>query len=427
MPSFFFCPACYITIGMEYNPVGERIPSMTKRLYYESAYHTEWETRIIGIRNKEDGLYVMLEESAFYPHGGGQPCDVGTIGGIPVLDVVGEGGDLLHKVERRPEQETVICRLDWDRRFDHMQQHSGQHLLSAVCLQLFEAPTVSFHLGDDSCTIDVAVPELSADQLACIEREVNRQIYRNRKITGYFVTEAELSRLTLVKPAAVTDRIRIVEINGVEYNACGGTHVSSTGEIGMIKLLKGERMKGNTRIYFLCGGRALEEFRSCLGILGVLASKFNTGREGITDRFEKWETEHRALQTELARLKMENEEYMIRELLRENAGTVMIARSYEDKSLKELQSLAGKLTAEAEVPVLLASAAENKVVLASPAGSGLACGPFMKEHLAAFGGKGGGSGNLAQAGFASREDAEAFYAFAKGELTGANWSMKPLE
>ncbi|KAF9111368.1 hypothetical protein BGX30_007612, partial [Mortierella sp. GBA39] len=129
---------------------------MTKKLYYESAYTREWETRVTRKVEREDGTYVVLEETAFYPHGGGQPCDLGWIDTIPVLDVVLEEGEILHKVELLPEKEDVRCRLDWDRRFDHMQHHSGQHLLSAMCLEVCKAETLSFHLGQDYATIDIA-------------------------------------------------------------------------------------------------------------------------------------------------------------------------------------------------------------------------------------------------------------------------------
>lgn len=385
---------------------------MTKRLYYDSAYTNEWETAIVRSLTREDGFYVVLEETAFYPHGGGQPCDTGTIGGIPVLDVTGEGDEVLHKVASLPGGTGAVrCRLDWDRRFDHMQQHSGQHLLSAVCLRLFEAATVGFHLGADTCAIDVDKPELSPERLDRIEREANRLICGNLPVTSYWVTEEEASRLPLVKPAQARDRVRIVEIEGVEVNACGGTHVSSTGSLGLIKLLKAEKQKGNTRIYFKCGYRALAEFNECQRILNILGSRFHTGKEELPDRIAGWELEAKRLQAELSRLKEENEGYLARALLQEREDG-RIVHVFGSKPLKELQSLASRLAEEGACPVLLAESGEHKIVLAGPgAGTGLSCG--------AFNGKGGGSDKLAQAGFASWEDASAFLAFAKETLAGA--------
>ncbi|WP_274364065.1 alanyl-tRNA editing protein [Paenibacillus thermotolerans] len=390
---------------------------MTNRLYYDSAYLTEWETRITETLKRQDGWYVVLEESAFYPHGGGQPCDYGTINGIHVLDVVSEEDKMLHKVERLPEGTAAACRIDWRRRFDHMQQHSGQHLLSAVCLKLYGAMTVSFHLGAEAATIDVERSELSPEELVSLEREVNQAVYDNRRIRAYMVSEEEASRLPLVKPPKVTGQVRIVEIEGVEYNACGGTHVGSTGGIGMIKLLRAEKMKGNTRITFKCGNRALEEFNDCLGILGELSAKFNTGKDEIIDRIEKWELEQRLLQTELAALKEANDTYAARELL-EMREDGLIAHSFEDKPLKELQSLALKLTTMSDVPVLLADFTGCKVVLAHSGRFERSCGAFIKEHVGQFHGKGGGSTVMAQAGFGSQEDTSAFFEFAMQTLLG---------
>jgi alanyl-tRNA synthetase len=388
---------------------------MTKKLYYDSAYLAEWQTGISKTLEREDGYYVVLEETAFYPHGGGQPCDEGYINGIPVLDVISEEDEVLHKLESLPEETKVTCQVDWNRRFDHMQQHSGQHLLSAVCRDLYQAMTVSFHLGTDYATIDVEQPELAPDQLASIESEVNRQIYQNRSIDSYFVTQEEMAHLQLVKQPKVTENIRIVEIKGVEYNACGGTHVSSTGEIGMIKLLKAEKQKGNTRIYFKCGYRALEEFNESLRILGALSSKFKTGKDEIIDRIEKWEYEQKQLQAELADLKEKINGYVSQELLSSCEGN-LIAQVFEDKPLKDLQILAGKLASESDLPVLLATTEENKVVFAHNGSSALSCGAFFKAHLEKFNGKGGGSDKIAQAGFPTWEDAFAFYEFTRRQV-----------
>ncbi|MGN7759837.1 alanyl-tRNA editing protein [Paenibacillus sp. 22594] len=390
---------------------------MTKKLYYESAYLKEWQTSISKVVEREDGQYLILEETAFYPHGGGQPCDTGTIGGIPVLDVILEEDEVLHKVDRVPEGSQVSCQIDWNRRFDHMQQHSGQHLLSAVFRELFEANTLSFHLGNDYATIDIELQELTPDQLAVAEQEVNRQVVLDHRIVSYFVTAGEMANLPLVKLPKVKENIRIVEIEGVEHNACGGTHVSATGAIGMIKLLRAEKQKGNIRVTFKCGGRALDEANDNQRILGALSAKFNTGKDEILDRIGKWEAEQKQLQTELSALKEQNDHYLVQELLSglESEASVA-AHIFEDKSFKDLQSLAMKLTGSTELPVLLLTAAENKVVLASSGSTELSCGTFFKANLGEFQGKGGGSDKMAQAGFPDWAHALGFYEFAKGSI-----------
>lgn len=390
---------------------------MTKKLYYDSAYIQEWSTVITSAIEREDGSYVTLAETAFYPHGGGQPCDAGTIGGIAVLDVVLEDQEVLHKVAQLPWQTEVDCTIHWTRRFDHMQQHSGQHLLSAVFRELYQALTLSFHMGSDYATIDLDLPELSAAQLAEAEQEVNRQIYLNRAITSYFVTAEEMAKLPLVKLPKVTEDIRIVEIEGVEHNACGGTHVASTGAIGMIKLLRSEKQKGHVRVTFLCGGRALAAFNDHVQIISLLSAKFNTGKDEIMDRLEKWEQEQKLLIAELNAVKEQNDSYLARDLLASmEKGSGMLTHISDDRSLKDLQSLAAKLTALTDLPVLLLSAAENKAVLAHSGSADFSCGAFFKAHLGGYQGKGGGSDKLAQAGFPAWEDALAFYNFAKGQF-----------
>ncbi|MGG3280102.1 alanyl-tRNA editing protein [Paenibacillus solani] len=388
---------------------------MTKKLYYDSVYTREWETKITRKLEREDGTYMVMEETAFYPHGGGQPCDLGWIDSIPVLDVVLEEGEILHKVERFPEKEKVSCRLDWGRRFDHMQHHSGQHLLSAICLEVCEAETLSFHLGQDYATIDIARSDMPLDQWMILELEVNDQIYLNRKVTSYFVTRDKASNLPLVKQPKVTDDIRIVEIEGVEYNACGGTHVSQTGEIGMIKLLRAEKQKGHMRIYFKCGYRALNEFNAGIEILNSLSAKFNTSKEEILDRIAKWDQEQKQLLAELNAVKAENDAYLAEKLLADRQGS-LIKHVFADKPLKDMQNLAAKLTDQRDVIVLFVSSADSKLLLAQGGESGPACGAFFKQHLADYRGKGGGNDKMAQAGFANGEDAMAFYHFTAQSL-----------
>lgn len=384
---------------------------MTKKLYYSNPYLTEWQSKIVNTIEKDHKYFAALEETTFYPHGGGQPCDLGSIDGISVLDVFSEDDVVWHQVERLPEATTVNCHLDWSRRFDHMQQHTGQHLLSAMCLEHFQARTVSFHLGTDYVTIDVDKAEWSKEQLAFLEEEVNKQIYRNRNVTSYFVTNEEAEKLPLVKRPKVTENIRIVEIEGIEYNACGGTHVARTGEIGMIKLFKTEKQKENTRLFFKCGFRALQDFQASLHILDTLATKFNTGRIGILDRFTKWEMERKQLETELEDLKEKNNVYQAQELLA-NVEDQLLAHIFEDqKSMKEMQYLATKLATENDLLVLFASTTENKLVLAHSGKHPLSCGTFFKEHLASFNGKGGGSDKAAQAGFSSKDELIRFYHF----------------
>lgn len=380
-----------------------------EKLYYDSAYLAEWMTEIEKTKVAEDGIWVVLKETAFYPHGGGQPCDLGTIGGVAVIDVVAEDEQVYHKLESLPTEGTLSCQLDWGRRFDHMQQHSGQHLLSAVCLALYQASTLSFHLGNEYCTIDVAKPDLNAEQLDELEIEANRHIRANHRIKSYFVTEEEAGQLPLVKETNLKDRIRIVEIEGIEYNACGGTHVASTAEIGMIKLLKAERHKGGMRITFTCGQRAMEEFRYQHKLLGALTSKLKSSKESLLERIDQMETEHKKLQAEFAALQELHADMEADALIAEQ-GDQLSTCQFSGKSLRELQLLAAKLSDKCDARILLYTTKERKMVVAYSGDSSFRCGAFIRENIAAFHGKGGGNDALAQAAFTNEADADACYA-----------------
>ncbi|OWR28671.1 hydrolase [Saccharibacillus sp. O23] len=385
---------------------------MTLKRYYESAYAREWNAAIVEVSEREDGLYVRLNETAFYPEGGGQPGDTGQIGNARVLDTIAVDGDVLHKVDSAPGEpgDEVLCALDWQRRFDHMQQHTGQHLLSATCLDLLQAPTLSFHLGEEYSTIDVDLAEWSDEELDAVEREVNARIVRILPIASYFVSPEQAAALPLVKAPSVEGEVRIVEIQGIEYNACGGTHVGSTGELGLLKLLRAEKQKGRLRLTFKAGFRALREFSVQTKILASLSAKLSTPKEELAERLDKWNEEDRRKQAERNALRQQLYAYIARELLDEADRTGgAVARLFADGTLKELQSLASALTPRTPRPVLLGSLPELKLVLAHGGQPDFACGTLLREVLPKFGGRGGGGDRSAQASFASEAELRACY------------------
>ncbi|MDO3409409.1 alanyl-tRNA editing protein [Saccharibacillus sp. CPCC 101409] len=394
---------------------------MTHKLYYDSAYTREWTARISQTAQREDGIYVLLDETAFYPEGGGQPGDTGWIGEARVLDTIGENGDVMHQVDRLPGEtgEEVSCEIDWERRFDHMQQHSGQHLLSATALELLEAPTLSFHLGQDHATIDVDRSEWTDIELEKLEYEVNARIFRSLPIASYTVSPEEASRLPLVKAPSVRGDVRIVEIEGIEYNACGGTHVRSTGELGLVKLLRSEKQKGLLRITFKTGFRALREFGEQSKVLNALSSRLSTPKEELPARIDKWAAEDRKRQSELNELQGLLDQHTASELIQqaETSGGP-VAKLFGDRMLKDLQQLASSLIGRTKKPVVLASVPERKLLLAHGGESGFSCGSVLKEKLAEFGGKGGGGDKSAQAAFGSEDELLDFYAMLTDRFSG---------
>jgi len=244
---------------------------VTDRLYYSDSYLTEFRARVI--ESSPDLRRIYLDRTAFYPTSGGQPFDIGTLGGVRVNEVVDEDTRVAHVLDAPLRDTEISGVIDWRRRFDHMQQHTGQHLLSAVLIDLFDAPTVSFHLGAESSNIEVSrVPE--PEQIRKAERRANEIVYENRPVDVSFRDSSE--DLGLRKPADREGVIRIVSIQDLDRSACGGTHVRATGEIGPLLIRKQEKIRGNLRIEFLCGMRAVKRARADFEALSAIGRSFSS-------------------------------------------------------------------------------------------------------------------------------------------------------
>ena len=231
-------------------------------LYYQDAYIKEFTATVLHTGQEEDGRsYVVLSNTAFYPTGGGQPHDTGIIQDLTVIDVEKINDEIRHYVEGDVSTLTgeVIGKIDWARRFDHMQQHTGQHILTAAFVELFGFSTVSFHLGAGLVSIDLATESVTDAQLVEAEARANEIILENRPVETKWITEDELSNYNLRKDITVEGDIRLVIIPDFDYNGCGGTHPTSTGQVSVIKIMAIEKMKGNIRLSFVCGNRVLQE------------------------------------------------------------------------------------------------------------------------------------------------------------------------
>src|SRR5436190_4217650 len=235
---------------------------MTERLYYHDPYSVEFEAEIVEHTTHEGKAALVLERTAFYPSSGGQPFDTGSLSGARVLEVVDtDDGRILHVVDRAPQGSRVRGTIDWDRRFDHMQQHTGQHVLSAAFDRFLNARTQSFHLGAEYSTIDLD-RELSAPEIARAETEANRVVWEDRPVAIRFAGPDEIATLPLRKEPKREGTLRLIDVQDFDLSACGGTHVARTGAIGMIAVAATERFRGGSRVTFLCGGRALAGYRS---------------------------------------------------------------------------------------------------------------------------------------------------------------------
>ncbi len=389
---------------------------MEHRIYCDSPYTTEWIADVVSIEQKEGSFQVVLSETAFYPGGGGQPSDRGTIDGIPVVDVLEQDGHVIHVLSKVPEHKTVTCVIDVDRRFDLMQQHSGQHLLSAVLFKLYQCKTSSLHMGMDELSIDVAMPDMPLQMLITVEDEVNAYIYKDLPVVISIVTPEAASEMTLRKTPPKEGEVRIVEITSIDRSPCCGTHVRRTGEIGIVKIVKTEKRGVETRVYFKCGKRALKDYQFKQDIVTGLVHLYRMSETEVLPKTEALAAQLRNTQKELTEIKDKMLKVEAKDIAT-SATSKVIERSYADKNFTDIGTLAKYLVESGEFIVILASVPDKRLLFAHSGKFDISCGKMLKENLASFNGKGGGKDNWANGGFSTLEDLERFKTFLMDTLT----------
>jgi alanyl-tRNA synthetase len=376
---------------------------MTDRLYYDDPYAREFDATVLRTEPRAGGTAVWLDRTAFYPTSGGQLFDVGTLGGRRVTDVE-DDGDVVHLVEGDTPPAvgaSVRGSIDWPRRFDHMQQHTGQHVLSAVIARAFGARTVSVHLGADASTIDLD-RELTADHLARAERDANAVVWDDMPVGIRYATDEEAKRMPLRRESGRSGTLRLIEIGGLDLSACGGTHVARTGSIGQIAIAGWERFKGGQRVEFLCGGRALARFQrlrettaAAVRLLSVLPGELPSGIERLQGEVKDQKRAIAVLQTELARY--------------EAAALVAVAEPFDggravlkvvDGDAVRLRMLAAAIVAQAldVVVALVSNGSPCLAIVARGSDLPIPCDRVVAELVGRFGGRGGGRADLAQCG-----------------------------
>lgn len=362
----------------------------------------EFDATVISKGTDENGRnFIVLSNTAFYPTGGGQPHDTGTINGIEVIDVEKVGDEIRHYIQGDVSILTgdVQGRLNWQRRFDHMQQHAGQHLLTAAFVELFNLPTVSFHLGSEQVTIDLAVDTISEDQLLAAEVLANDIILENRPIETTWITENELENYNLRKDVAVTGDIRLVIIPNFDYNGCGGTHPISTGQVSAIKILGTEKMKGNIRVSFVCGQRVLKELAMRKKVLADVARQLSVPEAETAAALAKILSAQKNTEKALAHAKDELLQFEAKALISNNNH--MIAAAFSNRTMQELQKLARIIVTEQKDAIVLL-VTENKDKLQFVAARGAVAERSMKDIAAKIlpliNGKGGGNDQMVQGG-----------------------------
>ena len=377
---------------------------MTERLYYTDSYCTHFSAYVVEQLVWDGRPAVVLDRTAFYPTSGGQPADRGMLGGVTLLDTVvrEEDGAIIHVLER-PLPETrreVEGLLDWSRRFDHMQQHTGQHILSAAFEQVLDADTIGFHLGTEVSTLDINRARLEPAAVAPVEELANQVIWENRPVSMHVVNPDELAALPLRRPPTVEGPVRIVDIAGFDVNPCGGTHVAHTGEIGLIKILRLNYRGSETRVEFLCGRRALHDYRARNEMVNRLTGMLTVGHQELDQAVERLQVETRQLRQELRKvhkrlLNVEADELVETAVVHEPYRVVW--RVLEERDADELRALTQGVVQYTGIVALLASVGEKThLCFARAEGVDLNVAGLLREACTQLGGKGGGQPHLAQ-------------------------------
>jgi alanyl-tRNA synthetase len=368
---------------------------MTDRLYYSDSYLREFDARVLDVREQAGATVIVLDQTAFYPTSGGQPHDLGTLGGAAVTDVIDEQGTILHVTER-PVHGRVHGAIDWPRRFDHMQQHTGQHVLSQAFLRGAGAGTKSVHFGADVCTLDLDITDLTSADAAKVEDVASQIVFEDRPIVVTEVDESVLPDLGLRRPAKKRGRVRIVNVQEFDVSACGGTHVARTGEIGPILIRRWERFKGGVRVEFFCGWRAVRDARWKNATVLELAADLSVKDRELTDAVRRVREQLKRAGQELTVYRARALEDEARRLLHGAAGSPkFVTEILTDRSVNDVALLAGKIVGM-EPSVAALATADGKIVLARAAGIDLDAGQLLRTAIAPLGGRGGGRSEFAQ-------------------------------
>lgn len=375
----------------------------TNKLYYEDAYQLAFAATVTEDTEIDKKPAVVLDQSLFYPESGGQPADSGELNGIAVLDVQERGEDIIHILkESIPKGSSVKGEVDFGKRWDHMQQHSGQHILSQSFLQLLQANTIAFHLGREFSTIDLDKDGLNQEDCFRVEVLANRIVLENRPIASHHLTRDKAATLPIRRIPEDQENLRIIEIEGFDLNACCGTHVKATGEVGQIKISGTERYKGGTRVSFLCGWRALKDYQAKQTVLQSLRSTLSVGEAEMHEAISRWATERKESSKQIRKLKQQLDTYLIRELS-ERAETIssiqVITETFENENAKSKQALLQTLIRNPNTVVLFGMCDQDRAYLLFGRSKDidLDLRPVLKSASEIIDGRGGGSDSFAQA------------------------------
>ncbi|MEM7034018.1 MAG: alanyl-tRNA editing protein [Chloroflexota bacterium] len=382
---------------------------MNNRLYYQNSYLTSFDTTIHTRLTVQNSPAVILQQSAFYPTSGGQPHDLGYLNDVSVTDVFidKDTDQVVHILEQEIRGDEVTARVNWSRRFDLMQQHSGQHILSQAIIRQVDAETIGFHLSQDYATLDIARNDIAETDLVAAENLANQILYENRSVTARFVTNEELVKLPLRKQPSVKGAIRVVTIEDFDWSACGGTHVAHTGEVGIIKIIKRERRKKGLRLTFLCGKRALTHYQQINSHIREMALQLDVSIEEALEALTRQQAQLKQANKENERLQAQQLQQRAQSLAEQalQVGAISVVSFVaKDEPIATIQQLAKHITQnEATIALLGIEGQKGQLVFARSKDVSLDMRMLLKSVGPIIGGGGGGSPELAQGGGSNPE------------------------
>ncbi len=393
---------------------------MTKKLYFDDPMTTEFTAEIVGMRRDEHtstklsarGFGVILPSTFFYPTGGGQSNDIGSIGSARVVDVFADGDEIVHLLDKELKNGSYPAKIDWNRRLANMQHHSGQHIFSAVFWHELGLETLSSHIsGSAPSTIDFNKASLSAKEIALAEQKANEIIFENRKMRAYFVENKD--SVDFRRPPKVDGEIRVIEIDGYDYSACGGTHVPQTGMVGSLKILRTERVNKKIRIHFVAGSQSLTFFNKFQNAAQDTANLLKVGVDDVSEYVENLQIQLKETQNELKKLremKLNIEVDKMAQHAEEIGETWLVTKLFEKRNPAELRALAMKLRNYPNIIAVLASFDGEKLSLVTACAEGItvSANDLLQKHLAPFNGRGGGDKSVAQGGGTANDVGELF-------------------
>lgn len=374
----------------------------TERLYYGDSFLRQFEAQILDLREMKGQFHVLLDRTAFYPTGGGQPNDRGTLNGVEVVDVVEQedSGEVIHVTSSLVEGARAVGKIDWPRRFDHMQQHTGQHILSAAFVRMCDAPTVGFHLGLEASTIDLRTSTAIPGRLEEVVNLANQMVFEDREVAVLNVSRGEADAMHLRKESDREGILRIIDVNGFDRTPCGGTHVTRTGQIGLIATRKVERYKQGWRVEFVCGGRALRRSRDDYDTLAQASKLLSSPIDQIPALIEKQVEESRSSRRERSQLLDALASFKAMSLLQnaKSCGALrLLSETFQNEGLEYVKMLAQHAVAESKLVAFFVLTGEKpQLLIAASADSGVDAGQLFKVCGQEFPLRGGGSKNLAQ-------------------------------